>query len=315
MTIFGSEFLVTLLVVNTCLTYAVYPMAVLGRTTVAPIAYMAVGAYAGAYAVEQGYSIWIGCAGGVAISLTLALLLSGVVGHLRSHFFVAATLGLAFIVQQLAFGLPSLTNGYLGVTEPAGLVSQLHLWLLLAICMAGAIALKYSFLDSIWRAIGKDDAIAGALGVSVRHQVFVAGSISAVIASIVGTLYGNLIAFFDPNTFGFVLVLYLIIAVVAGGTASWHGPIIGGMIMTLLPEALRSFGSLREAVLGVLLALCVLFLPEGLSDQRGAARLLRNASGRVRRFGRQSGKSGGSRKESESTPKFLLQERTHDGGL
>lgn len=265
--IFNSEFLVTLLLLNVCLTYAVYPMAIIGRTSLAPVAFMAIGAYSASYAVERGWSIWFGALIGLVINLLLSTVFNGVLSRLRGHFFVAASLGLVFIVQQLAFILVEFTNGYRGVSQPAGLIDPNLVWVLFAVCAIGAFSLEKSFQNSVWRSVGDNDVIASAIGVSVRKQVMVAGWLSALIATVVGVIYSNAIAFFDPNTFGFTLLLYLIIAVVAGGSSAWYGPIIGGIVMTLLPDLLRSFGPLRETVLGIVLALCAIFLPRGLSDQ------------------------------------------------
>ena len=93
MSLFGSDFLLTLLGVNICLTYAVYPTALLGRANVTPIAYMAIGAYSSAWFTTRGLPILPGALIGVALSIALSLLLTAVAGHLRSHFFLAASLG------------------------------------------------------------------------------------------------------------------------------------------------------------------------------------------------------------------------------
>ena len=269
MTLFGSDFLLLLVGINICLAYAVYPTAMVGRINVAPVAYMAIGAYASAYFTNHQQSILLGAAVGIAISLLIALLLSLVVGHLRGHFFLAASLGVALIVQQIAFSLKSVTNGYLGVTTTADIVEPWHVAVLVVICVMAAISLRYSTMDRIWRAVGDDDQIASALGIDPARSVLVASLCSAVIGTLCGVFYGHIIAFFDPNSFGLPLILGLLSAVVLGGVSNWYGPILGAFIITVLPELLRDFGLWRHAAIGFVLIGAVIFLPKGLSDTEG----------------------------------------------
>jgi branched-chain amino acid transport system permease protein len=69
------------------------------------------------------------------------------------------------------------------------------------------------------------------------------------------------------------LILNLVTAIVLGGVAGWYGPLIGAVIITLLPEALRDFGTWRDAVMGLLMIASVAFLPRGLSDWNGLVSL------------------------------------------
>lgn len=273
MSLMSSGFWFSFLGINIVLVYAMYPQALLGRMSVAPVAYLAIGAYATTYFTTRDGSFFTGLAVGIAISTVIGATMSAVAGHLRSHFFVAATLGAVMIVQQAAFSLTPLTNGYLGITSPAGLVSGWHIWLLAIACMAGAASLHHSVLNGVWRAVGADDRIASALGISTSRAAFIAGTVSAVIATTAGGLYGHLLPFFDPNAFGLLLILLLAAAIVVGGVVTWWGPVIGAIIMTGLPELLRDFGAWRESSIGLILIACILFLPRGLSDRAGIVKL------------------------------------------
>jgi branched-chain amino acid transport system permease protein len=66
---------------------------------------------------------------------------------------------------------------------------------------------------------------------------------------------------------------------ILGGIGSLAGPIVGSLILSLLPEVLRGFSDFRLVVNGVILVLIVLFLPKGIWDPA----LLRRWSGRNRR--------------------------------
>ena len=276
MSLLSSSFWFSLLAINIALAYSVYPQALLGRLSVAPVAYLAIGAYATTYFTTRGGSFFTGLAVGIAISTLIGALLSAVAGHLRSHFFVAATLGAVMIVQQAAFSLTPVTNGYLGIASPAGVVAWWHVWLLAIACVAGAASLRHSALDGVWRAIGADDRIASAMGISTPRTVFIAGTCSAVMATVAGGLYGHLLPFFDPNAFGLLLILVLAAGIVVGGVVNWYGPLIGAVIMTALPELLRDFGAWRDSAIGLILIASILFLPRGLSDRAGIVKLWRD---------------------------------------
>jgi branched-chain amino acid transport system permease protein len=283
MTLFGSGFLITLIGVNICLAYSVYPTALLGRVSVAPVGYMAIGAYAAAWFTMRGMPFVYGLGVGIAIAAILSMILAVVAGHLRSHFFVAASLGVALIVQQLAFSLKDVTGGYLGLSTPDGIAQSWHIWIAAFACIVASFSLRHSSIDRSWRAIGSDDAIAGALGISVRRALLTASLSGALVAALAGALYGHLIAFFDPTSFGLNLLLLLVAAVVLGGVSDWYGPLLGAIIMTVLPELLHGAGPWRTAVTGMILIACVLFLPRGLSDSRSIVALSRNAAAWMRR--------------------------------
>ena len=90
MSLITSGFWLSFLGINIALAYSVYPLAILGRLSVAPVAYLAIGAYATTYFTTRGGSFLVGLAVGICISLLIGAILSAVAGHLRSHFFVAA---------------------------------------------------------------------------------------------------------------------------------------------------------------------------------------------------------------------------------
>jgi len=273
-----SEFWLSLLGVNIALACSVYPLAILGRLTVAPVAYFAIGAYATTYTTIRGDFLLVGLVVGVIISVLLGVILTKVAGHLRSHFFVVASLGVAMIVQQVAFSLSSVTNGYLGVTSPADIVSWWHIWTVALFFVVLIASLDFSVLNGEWRAIGEDDNIASALGINTGRCILIAGIMSAAMATVAGGLYGHLLPFFDPNAFGLPLILTLVASIVVGGVGRWYGPLIGSVVMTSLPELLRDLGMWREALTGFILITCVLFLPAGLSDFRGIKALWQQVS-------------------------------------
>jgi branched-chain amino acid transport system permease protein len=103
------------------------------------------------------------------------------------------------------------------------------------------------------------------MGVNVswfKVQVLV---LSAVYASIAGSLYAHFITFISPPTFGlFASILLLMMVVVGGGGENLWGALLGAGIITILPEYLRPFKDFDVLVYGIILMAILLFMPEGL---------------------------------------------------
>ncbi|MDE2093433.1 MAG: branched-chain amino acid ABC transporter permease, partial [Burkholderiales bacterium] len=93
-------------------------------------------------------------------------------------------------------------------------------------------------------------------------------------------LNAHLTFFIGPNEFGFDRGVDILTMAILGGTGGLTGPVLGALIITLLPELLRGFRDFRTMMNGAILLLIVLFLPKGLWDpqryktwwRRGSAR-------------------------------------------
>jgi branched-chain amino acid transport system ATP-binding protein len=91
--------------------------------------------------------------------------------------------------------------------------------------------------------------------------------VSAAIAGMAGALYAQYIQIIDPNIFLFIYTVTMVIMVVVGGKGTLAGPIVGGLIFGLLPEALRSLQirpELQWVAYGVLMIVIVSILPSGI---------------------------------------------------
>jgi branched-chain amino acid transport system permease protein len=115
------------------------------------------------------------------------------------------------------------------------------------------------------QAIRDDEAAAEALGVRVRRFKLSILVLSGVMAAIAGVCFGITSLRVDPSLSEFhVLVSMLTIAVV-GGLGTRFGPILGSVIVVLLPQLLTQFGELETVAYGLFILVFLLFLPHGLS--------------------------------------------------
>jgi branched-chain amino acid transport system permease protein len=92
-----------------------------------------------------------------------------------------------------------------------------------------------------------------------------------MIAGGAGALAAHLTRFIEPNEFGFARAVDILTYAVLGGFNHWLGPVVGGFILTGLPEALRFLADYRTVINGIILMLAIIYLPNGLADPRQLA--------------------------------------------
>ncbi|MDE2611113.1 MAG: branched-chain amino acid ABC transporter permease, partial [Burkholderiales bacterium] len=99
----------------------------------------------------------------------------------------------------------------------------------------------------------------------------------AAIAGLAGGLDAHLTFFIGPNEYGFGRGVEILTMAILGGIGGLVGPVLGGVILTLLPEVLRSFDNFRLIANGLILVLIVLFLPKGIWDPARMRRWFKKA--------------------------------------
>jgi len=87
--------------------------------------------------------------------------------------------------------------------------------------------------------------------------------LSAVLASLMGSLTAHYIGFVTPGLAGFFHSIELVTMVVVGGMASVFGSILGAALLTVLPQLLSTFEGWETVIFGLILMLTMIFLPKG----------------------------------------------------
>lgn len=212
-------------------------------------------------------------AGAVATGL-LALLLARPVLKLKGHTLAMATLGLGIIISIVINNETQWTGGPDGIGVSAFTVAGLEIagekswYIVCAVLLLLVTWLALNLIDSpvgrALQAIHGSEVAARVVGVDTTRfkvRVFV---LSAVIASIAGSISAHYIGFITPNLAGFFHSIELVTMVVVGGMASIFGSIIGAALLTILPQMLSSFEGWETVVFGVILMATMIFMPKGL---------------------------------------------------
>jgi branched-chain amino acid transport system permease protein len=174
----------------------------------------------------------------------------------------------------LASGLTDFTGG------PSGLVGvpSLHLgplvifsdranyYLLLVVCGLGALFignLQRSQTGRALSAVAADPAAATMLGINASRYKTAAFMVSAVYASIGGSLYAFYLRFMSPEVVGVTVALSIVIMLALGGARTLVGPLLGALVIQGLPEVGQSFATWSPFVAGIVLIVVITYLPRG----------------------------------------------------
>lgn len=217
---------------------------------------------------------------GAAISGVLAYLVGRPILRLKGYYLAVATLGFGILVSMVLNNERQLTGGPDGIAVPElGLRGLLKDWGLdltngqfwyffcgIALLIGAWIALNLHQSPSgrALRALHGSEIAAGTVGIDVARVKLQAFVISAVYASVAGSLVALQNKFITPDVAGFMHSIEMVTMAVLGGAGSVLGAIFGAGILTLLPQALTVFAEYEQLVLGLVMMLVMIFLREGL---------------------------------------------------
>ncbi len=255
-------------------------------------AFYGIGAYTSAIlAINLGWPFWVTMPLGGLLTALVGAFLGLATLRLRQTFLVFGTLAFGEIVRILIMNWPSLTRGPMGIPGIPGpkimgfeLTSSTHYYYLIlafAVLMVFLIyRLYHSRVGRAWVAIREDEIAASSMGISVFGYKVLAFTISCLIAGLAGAFYAHFVTFISADQFGMSESFLILTMVALGGTGSIIGPIIGALILILIPEAFRFLAQYRMVLYGALLIFVIVVKPEGLAGVKG---LFTPASG-ARRF-------------------------------
>jgi branched-chain amino acid transport system permease protein len=258
-----------------------------GQVSLGHAAFYGLGAYASAILTTRyGTPPLVAMLAGVVLTSFVALLVGAPALRLHGHYLAMFTLGLGIIVQILFEQLKGLTNGYDGIPG----IPPFHLWLLkfdtdracyllvlavLALTILMARRLVDSRAGRALRALHESEVAASACGVDVARAKLEVFVLSAVLASIGGSLFVHSLGFVSPDPFGFRLSVQLVVMVIVGGSASVWGPVAGAALFTALTQFLQKTGErvpyvadLDTVLFGAVLVVVVVFWQKGLVSLR-----------------------------------------------
>ena len=204
----------------------------------------------------------------------LAFVVGRPILKLKGHYLAMATLGIGIIIHIVLKTESAVTGGPdgLGVDafSVAGLTvsgDQAWYWLA-AVLVVIAVWLSLNLVDSpvgrALRAVHGSEVGAEVVGVDTTGYKVLVFVVSAVFASVVGSLFAHKNGFITPDIGSFFRSIEVVTMVVLGGMASTFGAVVGAVLLTLLPQFLASFEDYEAMVLGGIMMGTMIFMPKGL---------------------------------------------------
>lgn len=259
-----------------------------GQMSLGHAAFYGIGAYAsGLLTTRLGLPIWLGLVAAGAICLAAGMLLSFPSFKVSGFYLSLVTIAFGNIIWMLIVNWQSLTGGPLGLLGIPSIklagnsVGKVGFFYIAAAVLAVIFLISYriarSYLGRAMRAMRDDEGAAETAGINTKALKLMVFSLSATYAGIAGGLYAHLSTFLSPESFVFGESANFVAMAVVGGLQHIFGGILGGLVVTTLPEFLRVKGweiyYLMGTSLGILLL--VILMPSGLAPaiERGLDRL------------------------------------------
>jgi branched-chain amino acid transport system permease protein len=282
------------------------------------IAFYAVGAYLYALLASPHFGIhlpiWLLLPLGAVVAGMFGVLLGAPTLKLRGDYLAIVTLGFGEIIRIFLNNLNApvnITNGPQGVTliDPVAIgglsfgqshmlfgvaIPGLYLYYYLFLLLAGGIILvslrlEDSRIGRAWVAIREDEVAAEAMGINTRNIKLLAFAMGASFGGIAGGLFAGFQGFISPESFNLFESIIVLCMLVLGGMGNIPGVVLGAILLTTFPEALRYIGELqlllfgavlvdpadlRMLLFGLALVLIMIFRPAGLMPSRQRRREL-----------------------------------------
>ncbi|MFA8434947.1 MAG: branched-chain amino acid ABC transporter permease [Marinifilaceae bacterium] len=250
-------------------------------------AFYGIGAYVAAFALlGLGWPLLPSLIACMVVTALFSFLLSYVSIRLDGDYFILATLGFQIIVFTLLYNWIDLTKGpygipgipapkLLGQWEIGGINGFVVLSSVLSLITVGVFyRLIYSPFGRALKGMRDDEIGMLALGKNITALKKEAFVVSSAFVAISGFLYASYISYIDPTSFNLDEAIFILTAVLIGGSGNIKGPVVGAVFVILLPEILRFVGlpdsvaaNLRMIIYGLVLIVLMRFRPQGLAGE------------------------------------------------
>ncbi|HHW14327.1 MAG TPA: branched-chain amino acid ABC transporter permease [Firmicutes bacterium] len=195
--------------------------------------------------------------------------------RLRGPYFAIATLGFGAILQLIATNWTSLTKGPMGIpgVPPLALFGLVFrserpyyyvALFLLALAAYLTWRLAHSRIGRAFIAIHQNFDLAESVGIDTFRFKLIAFVLGTVLAGTAGAFYAHYTNFISPKALESYITLNVVTMVIIGGEGTLLGPILGAVLVTLLPEVLRVAENYRMVIFGFILLLSIIYAPSGI---------------------------------------------------
>lgn len=298
---YSQQEILVFLVFNVLVVASYRLMTLTGEWSLGHVVMMGVGAYASAlYTKNLGLPVPLSMPLGAATGGVIAYILSFPLFRMKGFYFLIGSFAAGEIIRLIWKRFTDPFGGPKGIKRIPGLsevdiggfmidfFEPINYYYFSLIVVAVSLFVLYrverSRIGLTFHAIHWQDKLAESVGVDTLRYRTLALVVASFFAALAGALYAHYIGTVNPNRFSVEEMVYVLIWAIVGGTATFYGPILGVLVLTIINEVvLRALGvdTMRPMFYGVILILSVLFLPKGLESLvegvRGRLRTNKNA--------------------------------------
>ena len=262
--------------INSIIATSMFVVLYSGQLSLAAPGFMAIGAYASVLMDLYWHTpLWLNITAGVLLAGVIGVLVGLPVLRLRGVFLAIATIG---FIEALRLGVilnVPITGQGLGLKNvDADPLGGIYIVLAAAAVVIFVVwRLTKGRLGSAWSAIRQDEIAALSQGIHVARYKMIAFVLSAVVAGLAGALEAHLNFFVDPGDaqYGVTRAVQILTFAVLGGSGYVLGPVVGALIITLLPWIFQSVGMYINIISGIFLIAVIVFRPQGIVGRGGLA--------------------------------------------
>jgi branched-chain amino acid transport system permease protein len=246
-----------------------------GYPSFATAAFFGLGAYTGGILVAKGMPLLLAASLAGFLAFMVALLMGTVLLRLKGHYFAVGSLAVVEVLRELANSSTDLTGGGMGLNVPMTFTGEVMttasyfywtMWALLAVTFVAAWLIERSKLGFGLACIRQNETAADMIGVNGTLYKSLAFALSAVFVGVAGAIYAAWMNYIEPpDVFDILYSVKPIVMALIGGLGSISGAVWGAVLFLGIEELLwRNLLEMHSAMLGVLIVLLLLFVPNGL---------------------------------------------------
>jgi branched-chain amino acid transport system permease protein len=263
-------------------------MGLAGQVSLGHAGFMGIGAYAVAIGpTHLGLPSWLSFILGGVLSALTAFVVGRPILRLKGHYLAVATLGFGLLLAIVFTNEARWTGGPDGMAVPRLVLfgspmrgADTWYWISAVSFLIGATLAQNLIASPSGRALAAihdSELAARVLGIDAGKQKLKAFIISAVYASVAGSLFALLNGHITPDVSGFLRSIELVAMVVLGGMGSVAGSLVGAALLVVLPQTLTALHDYEHMVLGLVVMAVMIFLRAGIVPTLAGALAARRA--------------------------------------
>ena len=246
-----------------------------GQKSLGHQGFFAIGGYTTVlFTTKLGWDFWGAFPIAIVFSAIAGLIMAVAAFRAKGPYIAMVTIAFGFVIEVIANRWVELTNGPMGIfgiTRPHWFGSPLSATGYFYLIAYAALALTIITLNVLSSRVGRtlvaireSEVAAESLGINVYAWKTMAFVVSAIFAGIGGVFFAHQSSFINSESFRFSQAITFLAAAILGGSGTVFGPLVGTVLLVLLPHIFAGLYKYYLFIYGLLLLLGIIFFNKGI---------------------------------------------------